>query len=131
VTEGQAMADFLANHPILESLKLYDDLSDEIAEDNATHVSPEEQVWQLFFDRSLRTGPKGNVITGVGVVFIFPHNYVIAFAFSLTEPCSKYVVEYNALLIRMQLAEEIGVKHLEAYGDSKLIVNQVQGGYKV
>ena len=31
----------------------------------------------------------------------------------------------------MQLAEEIGVKNLEAYGDSKLIVNQVHGDYEV
>ena len=31
----------------------------------------------------------------------------------------------------MQLAEEIDVKHLEAYGDSKLIVNQVRGKYEV
>ena len=31
----------------------------------------------------------------------------------------------------MQLAEEIGVKNLESYGDSKFIVNQVRGEYKV
>jgi len=31
----------------------------------------------------------------------------------------------------MQLAEEIGVKNLEAYGDSKLIINQVHGEYEV
>ena len=31
----------------------------------------------------------------------------------------------------MQLADEIGVKNLEAYGDSKLIVNQVRGEYEV
>ena len=31
----------------------------------------------------------------------------------------------------MQLAEEIGVKNLEAYGASKLIVNQVCGEYEV
>jgi len=31
----------------------------------------------------------------------------------------------------MQRAEEIGVKNLKAYGDSKLIVNQVRGEYKV
>jgi len=30
----------------------------------------------------------------------------------------------------MQLAEEIGVEHVEAYGDSKLI-NQVRGEYEV
>jgi len=40
-------------------------------------------------------------------------------------------VKYNALLIGMQLAEEIGVKNLEANGDSKLIVNQVHGEYEV
>jgi len=31
----------------------------------------------------------------------------------------------------MQLAEEIGVRNLKAYGDSKLIVNQVHGEYEV
>ena len=31
----------------------------------------------------------------------------------------------------MQLAEGISVKHLEAYSDSKLIVNQVHRDYKV
>ena len=31
----------------------------------------------------------------------------------------------------MKLAEEIGVKNLEAYGDSKLTVNQVRGEYEV
>jgi len=31
----------------------------------------------------------------------------------------------------MQLAEEIGVKNPETYSDSKLIVNQVRGEYKV
>ena len=41
------------------------------------------------------------------------------------------MAKYNAPLIEMQIAEEIGVKHLEAYGDSKLIVNQVQGKYEV
>jgi len=31
----------------------------------------------------------------------------------------------------MHIADEIGVKNLEAYGDSKLIVNQVRGEYDV
>ena len=72
-------------------------------------------------------GPRGNIIAGVGVVFASPQNYIISRAFSLTEPCTNNVVEYNAFLIEMQIADEIGVKSLEAYGDSKLIVNQVRG----
>ena len=67
----------------------------------------------------------------MGVVLIFPHNYMITRAFSLTKPCSNNVAEYNALLIGMQLAEEFGVKNLEAYSDSKLIVNQIRGKYEV
>ena len=31
----------------------------------------------------------------------------------------------------MQIADKIGIKNLEAYGDSKLIVNQVRGEYEV
>jgi len=45
--------------------------------------------------------------------------------------CSNNVAEYNALLIGIQLAEEIGVKKLEVYGDSKLIVDQVREKYEV
>ena len=56
---------------------------------------------------------------------------MIPHAFSLTELYSNNVTKYNALLIEMQLAEETSVKHLEAYGDSKLIVNQVHREYKV
>ena len=79
----------------------------------------------------IKNGPRGNIIAGVGVVLISPQKYVIPRAFSLTEPCSNNVAKYKALLIGMQLAQEIGVKHLEAYGDSKLIINQVRGEYEV
>jgi len=75
--------------------------------------------------------PEGNVVASVGVVLISPHNYVIPRAFFLMEPCSNNISEYNALLIEMQLAEEIGIKNLEAYGDSKLIINQIRGEYEV
>ena len=40
-------------------------------------------------------------------------------------------MEYNTLLIEMQLAEEIGIKNPEAYDDSKLIINQVHGECEV
>jgi len=129
--KGQAVVDFLIDHPVPETSKLYDDLSDEIAKVNLINTSSEEQVWQLFFDGASRTSPEGNIITGVGVVLISPHNYVISRVFSLTEPCSNNILEYNALLIGMQLAEEIGVKNLKAYGDSNLIVNEIRWEYEV
>ena len=44
------------------------------------------------------------------------------------------VTEYRTwkqLVLQGELVEEIGVRHLEAYDDSKLIVNQVRGEYEV
>jgi len=79
-----------------------------------TQMSFEEQVWQLFFDSALRMGPTGNIVSRVGVVLLSPQNCMIPHAFSLTNPCSNNVMEYNTLLIMMQLAEEIGVKNLES-----------------
>jgi len=121
--KGQAVADFLAEHPDPRATKLYEDLPDEVVEVCLTQTSFEVQVWQLFFDGASRIGPQGNIVAGVGVVLVSPQNSVIPRAFSLTEPCSNNVAECNALLIGMQIADEIGVKNLEAYGDSKLIVN--------
>jgi len=49
----------------------------------------------------------------------------------LSTPSSNNVAEYNALLIGLQLAHEMRVRYLEAYGDSNLIVNQVKVEYEV
>jgi len=65
------------------------------------------------------------------VVFISPQSHVLPRAFSLTIPYSNNVAKYNALLIGLQLAHEMGVRYLEVYGDSKLIANQVKGENEV
>jgi len=126
--KGQALAEFLVTHPVPESSKLHEDIPGEVFESN---ITSEDEVWQIFFDGASRIGPKGKIITGVGVVFISPQNHVLPRAFSLTESCSNNVAEYNALLIGLQLAHEMGVRYLEAYGDSKLIINQIKGEYEV
>jgi len=104
------------------------DIPDEVIEANMTSS---DDVWQMFFDGASRIEPKGKIVTRVGVVFISPENHILPRAFSLTEPCSNNVAEYNALLIDLQIAQQIGVQYLEAYGDSKLIINQVKGEYEV
>jgi len=99
--KGQAVADFLAEHPDPRATALYVNLPDEVAEVCLTQTSFEDQVWKLFFDGAFRTGPRGHVVGGVGVVLVSPQNYVIPRAFSLTESCSNNAAEYNALLIGM------------------------------
>ena len=119
----QAVADFFAEHPDPRAIKFYEDLPYEVTEVCLTQTFFEGQVCQLLFDSASRTGPRGNIVVEVGVVLVSPQNYVIPHAFSLTEPYSNNVTGYNALLIGMQIADGIGVKNLEVYGDPKLIVN--------
>ena len=85
----------------------------------------------MFFDGASRTGSKGKIVTAVGVVFVSPKNHIFPHAFSLTESCSNNAAEYNTLLIRLQPAQQIRVQYLKAYGDSKLIVNQIKREYEV
>jgi len=53
----------------------------------------------MFFDDASSTGPTGKIIAGVGIVFVSPKNHVLPCAFSLIEPCSNNVTEYNALIM--------------------------------
>ena len=93
-------------------------------------MTSSDNIWQLFFDSASRTRLKGKIIVRVGVVVISPENHVLSRAFSLTEPCSNNVAEYNSFLIGLQLVQLMRVQYLEAYGDSKLIINQVKGEYE-
>src|SRR3954471_693363 len=85
----------------------------------------------MYFDGVSRSIPREGLVAGVGIVLISPRNHVIPCAFSLTEPCTNNVAEYNALLIGLQLAHQLRVRNLQAYGDSELIVNQLRGEYEV
>jgi len=49
-----------------QTMKLYEDLPDEITEVCLTKTSFEGQVWQLFFDGASRIGPRANIVAGVG-----------------------------------------------------------------
>lgn len=45
--------------------------------------------------------------------------------------CSNNEAEYEALLVGLKIAKEMGVKHLTVYYDSMIVVNQVNGMYEV
>ena len=113
--KGQALADFLAAHPVPETSKLHEDIPDEVIKANMTSS---DGVWQMFFDSASRIGLKGKIVARVGVIFVSPENHILLRAFSLTEPYSNNVVEYNALLIGLKFAQQMRVRYLEAYGDS-------------
>ena len=85
----------------------------------------------MYFDGATRTNEKGKPISEIGIFFVSPDKYMIPQAFSLLEPCSNNAAEYQALIIGLELALESGITMLEAFGDSQLIVNQMNQEYEI
>ncbi|KAI5344076.1 hypothetical protein L3X38_011953 [Prunus dulcis] len=119
--KGQAVADFLADHPIPADWEISDDLPDEQV--FFADVSP---AWMMFFDGSARKDG-----AGVGVVFVSPERHVLPYSFSLSELCSNNVAEYQALIMGLQMAVEMKISSLEVYGDSMLVINQLLTHFEV
>ena len=80
----------------------------------------------MFFDGVARR--EG---AGVGVVFVSPQRQILLYSFSLSELCSNNIAKYQALIIGLQMAIEMGISQLETFGDSKLVINQILEQYDV
>jgi len=63
--------------------------------------------------------------TGAGLVFVLPLGVRMRYMVRLHFPSSNNVAEYEALINSLLIAIELGVRHLDVWGDSKLVVDQV------
>jgi ribonuclease HI len=78
------------------------------------------ELWTMFFDGSLmKTG------TGAGLFFISPLGKHLRYVLRLHFPASNNVAEYEALVNGLRIAIELGVRRLDARGDSQLVIDQV------
>jgi ribonuclease HI len=74
----------------------------------------------MFFDGSLmKTG------AGAGLLVISPLGKHLRYVLRLHFPASNNVAEYEALVNGLHIAIELGVRRLDARGDSQLVINQV------
>nr|XP_023915767.1 uncharacterized protein LOC112027322 [Quercus suber] len=121
VVKGQALADFLVDHPGPSDWEFSDDFPDEDV--FYIEVIP---PWMMFFDGTARR--EG---AGAGVVFVSPQRQILLYSFSLSELCSNNVAEYQTLIIGLQMAIEMSISQLEIFGDSKLVINQILEQYDV
>ena len=64
----------------------------------------------------------------VRIVLISPQNDVINISYKLSFGCTN-MVEYEALILGLKVAIEIGITQQHIYEDSQLIVNQVSEVY--
>jgi ribonuclease HI len=84
----------------------------------AAPIQPE--LWTMFFDGSLmKTG------AGAGLLFISPLGKHLRYVLRLHFPASNNVAEYEALVNGLRIAIELGVRRLDARGDSQLVIDQV------
>jgi ribonuclease HI len=81
-------------------------------------IQPE--LWTMFFDGSLmKTG------AGAGLLFVSPLGKHLRYVLRLHFPASNNVAEYEALINGLRIAIELGVRRLDARGDSQLVIDQV------
>ena len=130
--KGQALADFLAAHPIPDDSPLVTDLPDE----EVMQVEI-QKGWEMYFDGASRSpdgkkqeNPKNNK-AGIGIVFVTPDNAIITHSFALSEGCSNNEAEYEVVIAGLELALQIPIEELSIYGDSELVVKQLRGEYIV
>ncbi|GJW61764.1 reverse transcriptase domain-containing protein [Tanacetum coccineum] len=111
--KGQILADFIVERPEEES-------PDELM------TEPKElpEPWTLFTDES-------SCVDGSGAGLILTNTegadftYVMRFIFEAT----NNEAEYEALIAGLRIAEQMGVKNLQAHVDSRLVANQVNVSY--
>ena len=77
----------------------------------------EFESWKMYFDGA--TNQNGS---GIGVLLISPKGAHIPFSSRLNFPTTNNTTEYEACIMGLQAALGLGVKELEVYGDSALII---------
>jgi ribonuclease HI len=83
-------------------------------------IKSQPELWTMFFDGSLmKTG------AGAGLLFISPLGKHLRYVLRLHFPASNNVAEYEALINGLRIAIELGVRRLDARGDSQLVIDQV------
>ncbi|CAL9018448.1 unnamed protein product [Prunus brigantina] len=122
--KGQAVIDMLALFPEVEGSALSEEVLGELPEMVATVTK--EEPWTLYFDGSSTS--KGG---GAGVVLINPNGQATALSFKLDFPCTNNVAEYEAFIMGLSTAREMGAEKMKIIGDSNLVLSQLQGSFAV
>jgi ribonuclease HI len=76
--------------------------------------------WIMYFDGALNL--EG---AGAGVLFISPQGEQLKYVLQIHYKASNNGAEYEALIHRLHIAVSLGIKRLLAFGDSKVIIEQV------
>ncbi|WJZ84509.1 hypothetical protein VitviT2T_004109 [Vitis vinifera] len=121
---GSIMVDHLASLPVFDGRAIDDDFPDE---DVAVVTSL--SGWRMYFD-----GAANHSRYGIDVLLISPHGdhipKSVRLAFSDRHPATNNIVEYEACILGLETALELGIRQMEVFGDSNLVLRQIQGKWK-
>jgi hypothetical protein len=78
---------------------------------------PIASVWKMFFD-----GASSEIGVGAGVIFISPCQETISLSYKMEFETTNNVAEYEALVLGMRAAKEMGIKEMAVFGDTELII---------
>jgi ribonuclease HI len=74
--------------------------------------------WIMYFDGALN-------LEGASVLLISPQGEQLKYVLQIHYKASNNGVEYKALIHRLRIAVSLGIKRLLAFGDSKVVIEQV------
>ncbi|XP_058749769.1 uncharacterized protein LOC131622745 [Vicia villosa] len=125
--KGSVLAEHLTHQPLEEYQSMKLDFPDEYVmlvrdyEIPSPKEGPEPgAIWTLTFD-----GASNVLGHGIGAVLTSPDNYQIPFIARLCFDCTNNIPEYEACILGLEAAIDIRIKILEVYGDSALVIHQV------
>lgn len=83
---------------------------------------------RLYTDGAARGNPGP---AGAGAVILNPDGHVVAKIGKFLGDSTNNVAEYMGLILGLKRAKAMGIKELEVYSDSELLVKQLAGEYQV
>ncbi|CAL0301300.1 unnamed protein product [Lupinus luteus] len=120
--KGGVIADQLAESPINGG----DEALNEFPDGGIYGIDePEDDVWEMYFDGAVNTHG-----SGIGAVIISPVGKQYPVAVKLDFECTNNIAEYEACINGLLFAYELNVKRLRVFGDSALIIYQVNGEWQ-
>jgi ribonuclease HI len=83
---------------------------------------------RLYTDGAARGNPGP---AGAGAVILNPDGHIVAKIGKFLGESTNNVAEYMGLILGLKRAKAMGIKELEVYSDSELLVKQLAGEYQV
>ncbi|XP_038679448.1 uncharacterized protein LOC119980725 [Tripterygium wilfordii] len=118
--KGSAIADYFAEQAIDDSQPMNPGFPDGEILSLEMESRKDMDRWVMLFD-----GASNIVGNGIGAVLISPEGKVTPFTAKLYFDCTNNVSEYEACAMGIQAAIDVGIKKLQVYGDSQLVIRQM------